>query len=472
MSTVQSWGPVLVLDLDAGPVDWTQITGGQIRYGKAGDALSYSAGLMTLVLQNYDGRYTPGDSGALHGGEQWIGKTCVLCAVDSLGIDPVFFGGVIVDVEFTMTAQYDSTITLTVTDVIGELSSAQLTDVTITEAPARSQIDQILSSSGVSQTSITTSYDNGRSLQGRTITQTAGSALALIEQSDGGDIFARQGRALLRGTAGNILFRPHGSPPLTGGLVSDAGGTRDASFDGSTNEWRIAGLVHDLKDGDPVRFRPPTGGGPTGQFHQDTTYWVVDSIADTFKLSATEGGAAITSNSDSTPRWRLGHYHFLVVGDETSGQQFKFRSIDLVTGGQVNFTTATFTRIGGQAQEANAPTTYGTRSISRTGLLNLTDTDTMDLADDFLAQYGPSTTGPNLQLKRIIGQPIKWDTPNVYSELVWYSTGDLINVHWTGPGPTATENTAVGIISNVTWTLTPTMFYPTWELEAGRIVTP
>ncbi|MEJ7892056.1 MAG: phage major capsid protein [Solirubrobacteraceae bacterium] len=59
----------------------------------------------------------------------------------------------------------------------------------------------------------------------------------------------------------------------------------------------ITAPAHGFADGTPVTFSPLTGGAP---LVKDTTYYVRDSVGNTFKVAATPGGAAINLTTDIT----------------------------------------------------------------------------------------------------------------------------------------------------------------------------
>jgi hypothetical protein len=464
MSTSTVWVPFLILTLDAAGVPLQDATAGTISYGKAGDALSYSGGTMVLTLQNYDGKYTPGDSGALHGAEPWLGKAAALFIYDPvLGAFPTLFTGVCTNVDFDLASVVDSTITVTFSDVLGEAATEQLVAVTIAGTTAEAQINEVLAASDVAQTTvINPSGQVGATLTTAhsPITSTVGAALGLIEMSDGGDVYCRAGRLVVGGTAGNVHFRTLGQTAATGGEVGAA------TFATSGEVWTKT--AHGFLNGDPMRFSA-VGTGPTSTFIANTTYWVVGKTANTFQLAATEGGAALADGSNSAGTWTAKHYRFLSIGDGPSGRPFTFKSVALSTGGGTNYTTASFTRLGGSTpQVATAAKTYGSTSITRTGLLTSTDGVTLTLAEQFLEQYGPGVGVPSLQVHNIEGPPVRWGT-NVEHELAWYSVGDRCEVSFTGPGPTAVEQKIIGIISKVSWRLTATAFYPSWALEDNRI---
>lgn len=82
-------------------------------------------------------------------------------------------------------------------------------------------------------------------------------------------------------------------------------GTSDLAYAFESDTDLFTATAHGLVNGDTVAFG--TGEAPDG-FTVGTTYYVIASTANTFQLSATEGGAAVTGTADDTgtatyPSW-------------------------------------------------------------------------------------------------------------------------------------------------------------------------
>lgn len=85
-----------------------------------------------------------------------------------------------------------------------------------------------------------------------------------------------------------------GGKVLSNGSISMK--TLTVTFTNATNLVTSAG--HGLKNGDTISFSS-TGAVPTG-LTADTDYYVISATTDTFQLSLTAGGAAVTFTADGT----------------------------------------------------------------------------------------------------------------------------------------------------------------------------
>lgn len=87
-------------------------------------------------------------------------------------------------------------------------------------------------------------------------------------------------------TAGNLMFI----------IFLDADDPRLFTADESTDY--LTAPAHGLSDDQTVRIEDVPGGTlPTG-LSEDTTYYVINSTADTFQLSTSQGGAAVNMTAD------------------------------------------------------------------------------------------------------------------------------------------------------------------------------
>lgn len=98
-------------------------------------------------------------------------------------------------------------------------------------------------------------------------------------------------------------------PNLVSTLAKDwaleVAGTGDLAYTFEADTDVFTAAAHGLVNGDTVKFG--AGEAPAG-FTVDTTYYVIASAANTFQLSATEGGGAVLGSADDTgtavhPAW-------------------------------------------------------------------------------------------------------------------------------------------------------------------------
>jgi len=315
---------------------------------------------------------------------------------------PAVFSGVVTDVNWSFDNRFESIMTLTVSDILtmlGTLSFAETDSgngLDVASGAAATSITAVLAAanavtSQITQTTVLNpSGDTGRTMQAvANFTGNAGELLQLIEQSDGGDLFAR-----------------HGLP-----------------VDG-TNTYNA------------LTFRT------RGQ----------ESISD-----------AVTGVVDLVP---------LNIFDSTlttSGlEPHEFQRIDFASGATASYSQVAFTREGGSVQKASVASAnlnaFGARSLTRTGLLTNSDSDTLDLANAFLNQYGVGLVPP-LAVRAIEMPPIVEGINNGY-ELVKFSIGDGCTVRFRPAGASATILVA-GVISGINWDITPGSSNMTVQLEDG-----
>jgi len=315
---------------------------------------------------------------------------------------PAVFSGVVTDVNWSFDNRFESIMTLTVSDILtmlGTLSFAETDSgngLDVASGAAATSISAVLAAanavtSQITQTTVLNpSGDTGKTMQAvANFTGNAGELLQLIEQSDGGDLFARHGL------------------PVDGTNIYNA-----------------------------LTFRT------RGQ----------ESISD-----------AITGVVDLVP---------LNIFDSTlttSGlEPHEFQRIDFASGATASYSQVAFTREGGSVQKASVASAnlnaFGARSLTRTGLLTNSDSDTLDLANAFLNQYGVGLVPP-LAVRAIEMPPIVEGINNGY-ELVKFSIGDGCTVRFRPAGASATIVVA-GVISGINWDITPGSSNMTVQLEDG-----
>ena len=238
-----AWVYNLTFALDAGSVALSDVAGFTCKYGKAAEAASYSAGVGTLELYNNDGKFTPGGGGTFTD-EEWIGKAFRLYVSDSEKVyaygPPTVFAGVVEDIDLKIIDTKQSRLTVRIIDRLGQLSQMMLGDpddsggIAFTGANVSAQLDEIMDYQTVGQHGdewvVVDDTNVGRTTQtGLKHEGSAGKVAQLLGQTDGGDVFCRQGRMLdANYQYNNLCFRPQGTPSFTTAFVFDdsgAGGT-------------------------------------------------------------------------------------------------------------------------------------------------------------------------------------------------------------------------------------------------------
>ena len=238
-----AWAYSLTFALDAGSVALSDGAGFSCTYGKRAEAASYSAGVGTLELFNNTGKFTPGGGGT-HSAEEWVGKAFRLFVSDSAKSytygPPTVFAGVVEDIDLKIMSTKESRLTVKIIDRLGQLSQMMLGDpddsggIAFTGANVSTQLNEIMDFQTVGQYADDWVVVDGTNV-GRT-TQTglkhegsAGKVAQLLGQTDGGDVFCRQGRMLdANYQFNNLCFRPQGTPSFTTAFTFDdagAGGT-------------------------------------------------------------------------------------------------------------------------------------------------------------------------------------------------------------------------------------------------------
>jgi len=238
-----AWAYSLTFALDAGSVALSDVAGFSCTYGKRAESASYAAGVGTLELFNNTGKFTPGGGGT-HSAEDWIGKAFRLFVSDPARSyaygPPTVFAGVVEDIDLKIMSTKESRLTVKIIDRLGQLSQMMLGDpddsggIAFTGANVSAQLDEIMDFQTVGQHGDEWVVVDGTNV-GRT-TQTglkhegsAGAVAQLLGQTDGGDVFCRQGRMLdANYQFNNLCFRPQGTPSFTTAFTFDdagAGGT-------------------------------------------------------------------------------------------------------------------------------------------------------------------------------------------------------------------------------------------------------
>jgi hypothetical protein len=235
-----AWAYSLTFALDAGSVALSDVAGFSCTYGKRAESASYSAGVATVELFNNDGKFTPGGGGTFSD-EEWVGKAFRLFVSDSAKSytygPPTVFAGVVEDIDLKIMSTKESRLTVRIIDRLGQLSQMMLGDpddsggIAFTGANVSEQLDEIMDYQSVGQHGdewVVVDLTNvGRTTQtGLKHEGSAGKLAQLLGQTDGGDVFCRQGRMLdANYQFNNLCFRPQGTPSfkVAFGGFDDAG---------------------------------------------------------------------------------------------------------------------------------------------------------------------------------------------------------------------------------------------------------
>ena len=315
---------------------------------------------------------------------------------------PAVFSGVVTDVNWSFDNRFESIMTLTVSDILTMLGT-----LSFAETDSGNGLDV---ASGPAATSISAVLAAANAVTSQ-ITQTT-------------------------------VLNPSG----------DTGQTMQAVANFTGNAGQLLQLIEQSDGGDVfVRHGLPVNG--------TNTYNAL-----TFRTRGQESiSDAITGVVDLVP---------LNIFDSTlttSGlEPHEFQRIDFASGATASYSQVAFTREGGSVQKASVATAnlnaFGARSLTRTGLLTNSDSDTLDLANAFLNQYGVGLVPP-LAVRAIEMPPIVEGINNGY-ELVKFSIGDGCTVRFRPAGASATIVVA-GVISGINWNITPSSSNMTVQLEDG-----
>jgi len=315
---------------------------------------------------------------------------------------PAVFSGVVTDVNWSFDNRFESIMTLTVSDILTMLGT-----LSFAETDSGNGLDV---ASGPAATSISAVLAAANAVTSQ-ITQTT-------------------------------VLNPSG----------DTGQTMQAVANFTGNAGQLLQLIEQSDGGDVfVRHGLPVNG--------TNTYNAL-----TFRTRGQESiSDAITGVVDLVP---------LNIFDSTlttSGlEPHEFQRIDFASGATASYSQVAFTREGGSIQKASVATAnlnaFGARSLTRTGLLTNSDSDTLDLANAFLNQYGVGLVPP-LAVRAIEMPPIVEGINNGY-ELVKFSIGDGCTVRFRPAGASATIVVA-GVISGINWNITPSSSNMTVQLEDG-----
>lgn len=192
-----------------------------------------------------------------------------------------------------------------------------------------------------------------------------------------------------------------------------------ADFTASATTQLLTSVAHGLRIGDKVQVSN-SGGGLPGGLSASTNYWVCFVTADTFQLSATEMGSAITLTTAGT-----GTQTFKVKGKVIYVDDFKHLELLIATSNNANFTM----KVQGTLEDtANTIDFNSARSITNPweyiNIVDLNDRSTIvgdtGLAFAGLDDYRLFEINTNA-LSRITIDVSLWTAGNLYAALKGYS---------------------------------------------------
>lgn len=387
------------------------VLGASITTGKNGDALSYSGGTMTIAVNNSQGngsKYTPG-AGGTYSNAEFLGKTCKLTTdVTGAGAPswtygaPAAFAGVVTDISWSFDNRFESIMTIVVSDALTMLGT-----LSFGEVDAGNGLD-IPTGSAQAALNATLLAANGVTSQ---ITQTS-------------------------------IVNPSGDPGKTMQAIVDYTGTAG----------ELLSLI-EQSDGGDVFVRHSLPISPTTPYN-----------ALCFRTSGQQTiSDAVTGVTGLYP-FNLWDESLASSGDEPH----TFTRIDFASGATASYSQVEFTSNGGTPQRSSVSAAnldaFGGRSLNRSGLLAISDTATLDLANTFLNQYGVGVIAP--LATRAIQLPPITEGENDGFLLCKYGIGDSCSIHFR-PAGASTTIIINGVISGVKWNITPGSSTMTVSLEDG-----
>ena len=405
----------------------TDVLGASVQYGKRGDALSYSGGTMTLQLNNTTSKYTP-DAGGTYANARFLGTKVRLYAnVTGAGAPswthgpPAALTGVVTDIEYNFQDTYDASVVVTVSDALtmmGTLNFGTATAGGFTlDSPTRGVLDD--SRVGFDFTN-GLDVDAGAAADHVSRVLAASNAItATIEQAE--------------------VVNPSGDPGKTLQGVTAFEGNAGSLL--QTVEHSDGGDVY-VRHGLPIDADTPDN---SVTFRTRGQRPVTSAVTGVVGLTPLNLWDARLTPSGTEP-----HY---------------YSSVNFASGTTSSYSQVAFTSVGGTEQTATANTDeFGARYISRTGLLCDNDTETLNLAEAFLAQYG-TDGAPPLAVRDIVTQTIM-EGDNDGWQLVKTSVGDTATIRVRPQGATSTLEFS-GVISGVAWKMSPNGSQMTVQLEDG-----
>ena len=409
-----AWGltfiPTSVATLLPEPaVPVTDLQGASIITGKPASALSYSGGTMVMRFDNSSGKYTPGGGGTYHGA-RFIGVEVKLYAdVTGSGAPswthgaPAVFTGVVTNVAWTYRSAFESYMTVTVADRLTMLATLSFEDVD--------------SGNGL---------DIGAGSASAALTATLVAANAITDVIDQ-----------------TSILNPSGDVGESLQAITDYRGTAGA----------LAGRIEQSDGGDVfVRHGLPIAAAPN------------DYNALTFRTRGQKPISESVTGVTGLYALNLWDTSLSSSGDEPHS----FGSVDFVAGAAMAYSQVEFQSVGGTAQRETSPTAaidlYGGRSITRSGLYAASDAATLSLAEAFLDRYGVRTVPP-VSVQSISMPPVVTGDNDGW-QLTKYSIGDACTINYDPAGASAAIEIQ-GVISGVSWAITPSSATMTISLEDG-----
>ena len=378
---------------DPAAIPVTRILGASIRYGKTTQSTSYSAGTMTLELDNTDGALTPG-GGSTYSNARFVGVACDLFTTvtgespDLTDYTPRFFSGVIVEVRVDLSDRFQSRMYLTVTDALGQLGSyfntvyyydpatnVQGDVVAFADADAGSDglmpyvIDNL-----VTATNFTSTYyliDGGSAAQNvwaRQEFMNVGEYLRRSIDAEVGDFFVRHGLPILRSAAGKrnlLVYRPR-----LGTSITDEPTAKDLSH------------VEELAAYDTRIGSPPANARPfsSADFDIGSSYGYTRA---NFTMEDTFDASAVTLFSGTLAYNALGRKAIVDLGADYEDGGMLFLSVTAYTLNKpVQITVEDNSLLADPTDYYRFPKTFGTETVNYVATQTLRRYVTINLTAD------------------------------------------------------------------------------------------
>jgi len=422
------------VDKDGGPnpaaVPIGDVLGASVSYGVKGDSLNTSGGTMTLELDNTDSAYTP-DAGNTYSNARFLNVIVKLYAeVTGAGAPtwthgpPAAFTGVVTDIQYTFSDTYAATVTVTVVDLLTMLGT-----LVFDSDPIGFTLDS--ATDGVLDTSqLGFDFTEG-------LTLASNPAATMIDR------LLRGATALSSQINQNAVVNPANDPGPTLQGITNSTATAGALL--TTMSQTVGGSLY-VRHGLPIDATTPYN---SLTFRSRGRPNITEVVTGVNELTALNLWDARLTPSGTEP-----HY---------------FSTVNFLTGSTASYSQVSYTSVGGTTQQASSNVDeFGGRSISRSGLLSLTDADTLASAQAFLSEYGTDGAPPlnvsNIKLQPIVeGQNDSWQ----YAK---YSIGDTTTLELRPEGSTATLS-FTGVITGVKWHITPQKSQLSVQLDpATRLV--
>jgi len=503
---------------DPAAIPISRVLGVSIQYGKTAVSTSYSAGRMRVELDNSDGALTPGGGGTWSNA-RFVGVECdffttVTGESPDLGdYTPRFFSGNVTDIDVKLRNKFDSTVTLTCTDALGQLGTyfafCRFYDPINTEGAPVAFGDDSAPSDGLmpfvlglaTSTQFTSDHyliDGGSSdanVWAFPEFTNIGDYLRKAIEAENGDFFVRHGLPIVRTATGkrNLLtYRARSGPTITDdptlsvshleplvaydtGVSSPPANARDfananfevgssygftsASFTMRTHFDYISGT--NLGSGASIAYnalgRQSAVAWPAPQATKlflNVTANTVDRPVKIFVETADVFGDFETFGTFvKLSAGETGTQTITVNNESQLLLALNAAADSTASSGAITFQVTAYEGDVGDEQtagETSIQNTFGVQDQHRFDMHTASDAITLACAESFLQRYGPEDGDP--MVLRSLRFPPVFPGDNDGWEMVKFSTGDAVGVYVAG---TASTMQFDGMIVGVRWDITP-----------------